>query len=407
MNEYNEYKLSNGIRLIHKPVSTNVAYCGLLINTGSRDETEAEHGMAHFTEHVIFKGTTKRKYYHILNRMEDIGGELDAYTTKEETFITATFLNEYYERAIELLSDIIFNSTYPDKEIAKEKQVILDEINSYKDNPSELIFDDFEDMIFKNHSIGRNILGTKKHLKSFNKEKVQQFVAANYNTDQMVFCSVGNIDIKKLIRLFEKHFGKIPQNNRTIKRIAYKDYSKEDKIINKRTYQAHCIIGNIAYDYYNSKRVVLDLINNILGGPGMNSTFNVELRERHGLVYNVESSFNKYTDTGLWTVYFGTDKTNLDKSIELIHKELNKFKTKGIGIQQLHKAKQQIKGQIAISADNNSSLFYTIAKSYMLYGKIDSLNTISKIIEAITPQQILEVSNEIFDLDKMTMLIYK
>jgi len=405
--DYEEYRLSNGIRLIHKNISSNVAYCSVIINTGSRDETEKQHGIAHFTEHVIFKGTKKRKYFHILNRMEDIGGELDAFTTKEETCLTTAFLKEYYERAIELLSDILFNSTFPDKEIIKEKQVILDEINSYKDNPSELIFDDFEEQIFKNHAIGRNILGSPKFLKSFTKENIEQFILTNYNTDQMVFCSVGNIDIKKLVKLFNKYFGNIPPNFRTIQRNKFENYQQETRTINKKTYQAHCIIGNIAYNYFDKNRIVLDLINNIIGGPGMNSVFNVVLREKYGLVYNVESSSSKYCDTGLWTVYFGTDKYNLDRSIELINQELNKFRNFKISSLQLHKAKQQIKGQIAISADSNASLLYTLGKSYLLYNKVDSIAEVSDLFDKITPEQILEVSNEIFNFNKLSMLIYK
>ncbi|MFH2142269.1 MAG: pitrilysin family protein, partial [Bacteroidota bacterium] len=351
--DYKIHILENGIRLIHVYKNSAVAHCGLIINTGSRDEVENEHGIAHFIEHVIFKGTKKRKLFHLLSRMEDVGGEIDAYTSKEETWIYSTFLPTYYERSVELISDIVFNSIFPEKEIEKEKVVVMDEINSYKDSPSELIYDDFEDMVFANHPLGRNILGTKKTIRSFNQDTIKNFISKEYNTDQMILCSVGNIPFDKLVKYFIKHYNHIPKNIRKTERSEFSSYFSETKEIRLKTYQAHCIIGNVAYSSDHSNRLGLLLINNILGGNGMNSRLNLSLREKNGLVYHVESNYTRYSDTGIWNIYFGTDKENLRKCIDLVFKELQFLKLKKMGTIQLHKAKRQMIGQLAISADNN------------------------------------------------------
>jgi predicted Zn-dependent peptidase len=331
---FETHTLSNGIRLIHRPVNANVAHCGIILNTGSRDEQEDEWGIAHFIEHVVFKGTTKRKAYHILSRMEDVGGELNAYTTKEETCIYTTFLDKDYKRALELISDITFNSVFPEKELEKEKEVILDEINSYKDSPSELIFDDFEELLFKKDPIGRNILGTPKHIKAFKRDDILKFISNNYHTDQMVISSVGNIPFKKLVKMVEKYFGEIPENIRTEKRQKPNFYKPRTQTLIKNTYQRHCVLGNVAYDLNDDKRIPLSLLTNILGGPGMNSRLNLSLREKHGLAYNIESNYTPYVDTGVFSIYFGTDKGYLDKCLSLIDKELNLLCTKKLGVGQ-------------------------------------------------------------------------
>ncbi|MBN2682828.1 MAG: insulinase family protein [Bacteroidales bacterium] len=403
---YLNHQLSNGIKVIHLPVDSKVAYAGLIINAGSRDENENEHGIAHFIEHVIFKGTEKRKAYHIISRLEDVGGDLDAFTTKEKTCINATFLSDYYERTIELFNDIIFHSTFPLKELQKEKEVILDEINSYKDSPSELIFDEYEELVFPNHPLGRNILGTKKTLKSFTKVDIQQFMLNNYHTNQMVFCSVGNISFKKLIKLLEKYFGNIPANLRNDYRNGVPDYEMFTKNIKKKTFQAHCVIGNKAYDVYDNRRLELVLLNNILGGPGMNSKLNLVLREKFGLVYNVESHYSAYQDTGLFTIYFGTDKENLQKSLALIFAELKSLRNNKLGTGKLHLAKKQILGQIAIGADSNANLLFTLGKSYLLYDKVDSLEEVERKIEKLTSEQLLETANIVFNPDELSVLTY-
>ncbi|PKQ60832.1 peptidase M16 [Labilibaculum filiforme] len=404
---FETHTLSNGIRLIHHAVNANVAHCGIILNTGSRDEKEEEWGIAHYIEHVVFKGTTKRKAYHILSRMEDVGGELNAYTTKEETCVYTTFLDKDYKRALELISDITFNSVFPEKELEKEKEVILDEINSYKDSPSELIFDDFEELIFKDDPIGRNILGTPKHIKKFKRNDILNFIKNNYHTDQIVISSVGNIKFNKLVKMVEKFFGSIPESIRTTERKKPNSYEARTQTMIKKTYQRHCVMGNIAYDLNDEKRIPLSLLTNILGGPGMNSRLNLSLRERHGLAYNIEANYTPYADTGVFSIYFGTDKGNLDKCLSLINKEMELLCTKKLGPGQLTRAKNQMIGQIAISSENNENLMLSIGKSFLLYNRIDSLEELYQKVESITAEELLEVANEILNKDLLSTLMYK
>jgi len=406
MKGYEYHTLNNGIRIIHNRVEGKVAHLGIIINTGSRDEKQNEHGIAHFIEHVIFKGTYKRKAYHIISRMEDVGGEIDAFTTKEETTIYSAFLTEYYNRAVELLADIVFNSSFPERELEKEKEVILDEINSYKDSPAELIFDDFEDMIFKGHPIGRNILGEPKSLKKYTRENLLSFVKNNYHTDQMVICSVGDIKFSSLVKWVEKYFGIYKPNLRKSRRQVLNGYAATNIQIKKETYQAHCILGDRAYDITDKKRLSLELLNNILGGPGMNSRLNLALREKHGVAYNIESFYTPYTDTGIVGIYFGTDEEKIERSLKIIKKELKLLQTKPLGILQLERAKKQLMGQIAISAENKSNLMLNIGRSYLLFNKVDTLDEAYKKINALTSNQIADAANEIYDFSKLSMLTY-
>lgn len=399
--------LDNGIRLVHYRIPGLVAHCGLIINIGSRDESVPEHGVAHFIEHMLFKGTRKRKAYHILSRLEDVGGELNAYTTKEETAIHASFLKEDYERAIELISDIAFHSVFPEKEIEKEKDVVIEEINSYLDNPSELIFDDFEELIFTNQPIGRNILGTPESVKSFSKKMINDFISKNYNTTQMVFCSVGNISDEKILKLFKTNFSDIvtekgaERNNQTW---LYKPATVTKKM---DTYQNHCIMGNLAYDLKDKRRMGMFLLNNILGGQGLNSRLNLSLREKNGLAYNVESSYNPYLDIGIFSIYFGTDSQYLNKSISIALAELKKLRTSKLGTIQLSKAKNQIKGYLARGYENHESLMLSLGKSLLIFNKIDSIEDLCQKIDAVTAFELLETANDIFEPSKMSTLIYK
>lgn len=404
---FETHTLPNGIRIIHKQIPVNVAHCGIILNTGSRDEKKNEWGMAHFIEHVIFKGTSKRRAYHILSRMEDVGGEINAYTTKEETCIYTTFLDKDYQRALELISDITFNSVFPGKELEKEKEVIIDEINSYKDSPSELIFDDFEELIFKKDPIGRNILGSPKNIKAFTRTDVEHFIKNNYHTDQMVISSVGNISFKKLIRQVERHFGHISANLRVEKRQKPNSYEPRKQTILKNTYQTHCILGNIAYDLKDERRITLSLLSNILGGPGLNSRLNLSLRERHGLAYNIESNYTPYIDTGILNIYFGTDKGNIEKCLNLIYKEMDLLRSTKLGSMQLKRAKNQMIGQIAISSENNENMMLSIGKSFMLYNKVDTLQEVFQNVEKITSEKLMEVANEVLNKKMLTTLTYK
>jgi len=405
--DYNTHTLPNGIRLIHSYVPSQVGYCGLMINTGSRDELESEHGMAHFIEHVIFKGTKKRKAFHILSRLDDVGGELNAYTTKEETCIYGSFLSQDFERAIELIHDITFNSVFPAKEMEKEVEVIIDEINSYKDSPAELIYDDFEAMLYKNDPMGRDILGTPESIKCFTKADVEKFILNNYHTDQMVISVVGQFSFKRFCSLAEKYYGSIKPSYRSIVRPIVAKNIPETKEVVKDTYQSHVIIGNVAYDLNSDKRIGLHLMNNILGGPGSNSRLNMSLREKNGIAYNVESSYNPYFNTGVFSIYFGTDVENLNRSMRIIERELNLLKTKKLGSLQLHKAQRQLKGQMTISAENKENLMISLGKSFLLYNKVDSLESVYEKISSITSSDLMDIANEILDKSQLSTLIYK
>ena len=382
--QYNEYTLPNGLRIIHEPTLSKVSYCGFAIDAGTRDEAENEQGMAHFVEHLIFKGTEKRKAWHILNRMENVGGDLNAYTNKEETVVYAAFLTEHLERALELLGDIVFHSTFPQHEIEKETEVIIDEIQSYEDNPSELIFDDFEDMIFRNHPLGRNILGKPDLLRSFRTEDVLSFTRRFYQPGNMVFFVQGQYDFKKIVRLAEKHLADVPAVTVDNQRVPPPLYVPERLVVSKDTHQAHVMIGSRGYNAYDDKRTALYLLNNILGGPGMNSKLNVSLRERRGLVYNVESNLTSYTDTGAFCIYFGTDIEDMDTCLKLTYKELKRMRDVKMTSSQLAAAKKQLIGQIGVASDNFENNALGMAKTYLHYHKYESSEVVFKRIETLT-----------------------
>lgn len=404
---YNEYTLPNGLRIIHEPTLSKVAYCGFAIDAGTRDEAENEQGMAHFVEHLIFKGTEKRKAWHILNRMENVGGDLNAYTNKEETVVYAAFLTEHLERALELLGDIVFHSTFPQHEIEKETEVIIDEIQSYEDNPSELIFDDFEDMIFRNHPLGRNILGKPDLLRSFRTEDVLSFTRRFYQPGNMVFFVQGQYDFKKIVRLAEKHLADVPAVTVDNQRVPPPLYVPERLVVSKDTHQAHVMIGSRGYNAYDDKRTALYLLNNILGGPGMNSKLNVSLRERRGLVYNVESNLTSYTDTGAFCIYFGTDIEDMDTCLKLTYKELKRMRDVKMTSSQLAAAKKQLIGQIGVASDNFENNALGMAKTYLHYHKYESSEVVFKRIETLTAEQLMEVANEMFAEEYLSTLIYK
>ncbi len=399
--------LKNGIRIIHQQVDSPAAHFGIILNTGSRDELEEEQGIAHFIEHVIFKGTKKRKAFHIISRIEDVGGELNAYTSKEETAFYASFLNGHYDRAMELISDIISNSTFPEHELEREKEVVIEEINSYKDSPSELIFDDFDELLFDGHPIARNILGTPERVKSFTREDITRFILNNYHSDEMVLSSVGNISFEKFKALAEKYFSEIPEKGRTRQRETFVKYVPGFRKVSKDTFQTHCVIGNIAYDAQNKNRMGMVLLNNILGGQSMNSRLNLSLRERNGMAYNVESNYTAFSDTGQFNVYFGTDRENLDRAISLTKKEFKLIRDKRLGTLQLSKAKKQMIGQIALSSEDRDDLMLTLGKSFLLYDKVDSLEKIYRDIEGISDKLILEIANEILDEKSLSTLIFE
>ena len=405
--QYNIHTLSNGLRIIHEPSSSKVAYCGFAVDAGTRDEAENEQGMAHFVEHLIFKGTRKRKAWHILNRMENVGGDLNAYTNKEETVIYSAFLTEHFGRALELLADIVFHSTFPQNEIEKETEVIIDEIQSYEDTPSELIFDDFEDMIFRNHPLGRNILGRPDLLKKFRSEDAMAFTSRFYQPSNMVFFVLGDFNFQKIVRQVEKLLVDLPlvtvENQRTIPPL----YVPEQLVVHKETHQAHVMIGSRGYNAYDDKRTALYLRNNILGGPGMNSRLNVSLRERRGLVYTVESNLTSYTDTGAFCIYFGTDPEDVDTCLKLTYKELKRMRDVKMTSSQLMAAKKQLIGQIGVASDNNENNALGMAKTFLHYNKYESSESVFRRIEALTAEGLLEVANEMFAEEYLSTLIYR
>jgi len=401
------HTLENGIRVVHLRTNGMVAHCGLVINIGSRNERDNEHGMVHFIEHMLFKGTRKRKTYHILSSLEDAGGELNAYTTKEETAIHASVLKEEFEKAVDIISDITFNSVFPAKEIEKEKDVIIEEINSYLDDPAELIFDDFEEMIFPGQPIGRNILGTPVTVKSFTQKALFEFFSGNYKTNQMVFCSVGNIPDEKVVRLVNKYFGAVTSNIKKGRKYKPSFYTKSTVTKKMDTNQDHCIIGNVAYNIKDKRRIGMFLLNNLLGGQGLNSRLNLSLREKNGLAYNVESNYNAYVDTGVFSIYFGTDRQNLEKSIAITLLELNKLRNTRLGPLQFSKAKNQLKGYLARSYENHESLMLSLGKSLLVFNRIDSLEDICKKIDSLTTSELLDISNEVFEPSGLSTLIYK
>jgi predicted Zn-dependent peptidase len=403
------HKFSNGLQLVHQHINSDsvVSHLALVINVGSRDELKKEMGLAHFIEHVIFKGTKKRKAYHILSRLEDVGGEINAYTSKEETVIQTAFLHQHYERSLELIADIVINSTFPQKELDKEKEVVIDEINSYKDTPSEQIFDDFDQQLFPGHSLGNNILGTKAQVRKYTQNDVLSFVGKHYKAGEMVISSIGNIDFEKLIKLIEKHFQFLSTGNQNKQRKKPDSYKKTEIRKKRRVYQAHCIIGNRAYDLQNEKRVPFSLLNNYLGGPGLNSRLNLGIREKYGFTYNLESNYTALSDTGHFSVYLGTDENYLEKTIGLVHKELGLLRDMKLGPQQLRKAQQQLIGQIAISEESNANKVLNNGRSLLSYGKLSNMKHIQEKIMGITAESIQDVAQEIFNPEDLSMLIYR
>lgn len=406
MINYLTHTLSNGLRIVHKPIESNVSYCGFIVNAGTRDEAPDQYGMAHFVEHMLFKGTDKRRAYHIINRMENVGGELNAFTNKEETVVYSVFLEQHFSRAIELLSDITFHSNFPQSEIEKEVEVIIDEIHSYEDSPSELIFDEFENLVFDQSQIGHNILGSAELLQNFDGQMAKGFVNKFYNPSNMVFFSLGRTDFKKIVYYAEKYLSAIPDIKSDIQRIKPVDISSVNKREDKDTSQAHVLIGGRSYSLCDPNRRVLNLLNNLLGGPGMNSRLNISLREKRGYVYNVDSSITSYTDTGITSIYFGCDKRNVDKCISLVHKELNRLRKEKLTSSQLSTAKKQLIGQIGVMGDNHENLALALGKNFLHHNHFNTLAETAQKIEAVTAEQILAVSNEIFDERSLFTLIY-
>ncbi len=415
--KYNTYTLDNGLRIIHLPSDSKVVYCGYQINAGTRDEEPGEEGLAHFCEHVTFKGTERRKAWHILNCLESVGGDLNAYTNKEGTVYYAAILKEHIARAVDLLSDIVFHSTYPQQEIDKEVEVICDEIESYNDSPAELIYDEFENILFKGNSLGHNILGTAEQVRQFTTEDALRFTRKLYRPDNAVFFAYGDIDFKKLVTLLKRSVGSEELrvkneefNSREEERMKGEESNSpkgQTIVMEKHTHQAHVMIGTQAYDVHDDRRMPLYLLNNILGGPGMNAKLNLALREHNGLVYTVESTMVAYGDTGTWSIYFGCDEHDVKRCLRLVRKELDKFIEKPLSDAQLRAAKKQIKGQIGVACDNRENFALDFGKSFLHYGWEKNVDRLYEQVDAITAQQMQAVAQELFDEHRLTTLIFK
>ena len=440
--KYNTYTLDNGLRIIHLPSDSQVVYCGYQINAGTRNEEPGEEGLAHFCEHVTFKGTERRKAWHILNCLESVGGDLNAYTNKEGTVYYSAILKEHIARAVDLLSDIVFHSVYPQAEIDKEVEVICDEIESYNDSPAELIYDEFENILFKGSPLGHNILGTAEQVRAFKTEDALRFTRKLYRPDNAIFFAYGDIDFKKLVKLIGRALAddgsgklaeeKLPQISQitqisgdensitteksvsSVKSVGPKNYPSVGKeiagqtiVMQKNTHQAHVMIGTRAYDVNDDRRMPLYLLNNMLGGPGMNAKLNLALREHNGLVYTVESTMVAYGDTGTWSIYFGCDEHDVKRCLRLVRKELDKFMQKPLSDAQLKAAKKQIKGQIGVACDNRENFALDFGKSFLHYGWEKNVDRLYEQVDAITAAQIQAVAQELFDKDRLTTLIFK
>lgn len=405
--EYELIELPNGIRVIHKEVGhTKIAHVGIMLDIGSRDELPEEQGLAHFMEHMVFKGTEKRSSYHIINRLESLGGELNAYTTKEKICFYASILDNHLEKAVELLADITFNSTFPEKQIEKERMVILEEMSMYRDTPEDSIQDDFDEIIFQNHALGRNILGTEETVKSFHQGDFRKFLDRNLNTEKIILSSVGNYSAKQLIKLADKHLKAIPHKNHTAPRTWFDGYTPVNKELKKSISQAHYAMGMPSLSIKDKNRIPFFFLVNLLGGPSMSSRLNLSLREKHGLVYGVDASYAPYLDTGQFGIYFATDPKNLKKSQRIIIKEIETLKNKPLGNLQLHKAKNQIKGQMALSEENKNAIMLMMAKSQLDLNKIPDINSVFEKIDKITSTDIQELAKAHLPLDEMSSLAY-
>ena len=431
--KYNTYTLDNGLRIIHLPSDSKVVYCGYQINAGTRNEEPGEEGLAHFCEHVTFKGTERRKAWHILNCLESVGGDLNAYTNKEGTVYYSAILKEHIARAVDLLTDIVFHSVYPQAEIDKEVEVICDEIESYNESPAELIYDEFENIILNGSPLGQNILGTAEQVRSFKTEDALRFTRKLYRPDNAIFFAYGDIDFKKLVRLLKKSFlseeRRVKSEETTFGdrresqfnspeaqaqfNIQHSTFNTQHSfegqtiVMQKNTHQAHVMIGTRAYDVNDSRRMPLYLLNNMLGGPGMNAKLNLALREHNGLVYTVESTMVAYGDTGIWSIYFGCDEHDVKRCLRLVRKELDKFMQKPLSEAQLKAAKKQIKGQVGVACDNRENFALDFGKSFLHYGWEKNVDRLYEQVDEITAEQIQAVAQELFDKDRLTTLIFR
>lgn len=405
--EYQIHTLANGIRIAHKQVPyTQIAHCGIMLDIGSRDEQPHQQGLAHFWEHMAFKGTEKRSSYHVINRLENVGGELNAYTTKEKICFHASVLDDHFEKAMDLLADITFHSVFPDRQIERERNVILEEMSMYVDSPEDAIQDDFDQLIFPDHALGANILGTAETVNSFGREHLYEFINHNIDTERIVVSSVSRLPFSRVIRIAEKYLGGVPHRTTNRERNAPVIYAPVRQERERPIQQAQVAMGQPAYALLDDRRLPFFMLVNLLGGPGMNSRFNLSLREKYGFVYSIEANYTPYLDTGFMGIFFGTEKKQLNKSISLINKELKRIREVPLTTLQLHQTKVQLMGQLAMSEESNMSFMLMMAKSILDTGKVDSLPEIFGEIEQITAGQLQEIALELFNEQNFSYLTF-
>lgn len=396
--------LPNGIRVLLKPADTVVSHACILINAGTRDEDPGQYGMAHFIEHLLFKRTERRNTNQILNRLELVGADLNAYTTKEYTCVHASFLKAHLPRVLDLFEDIIFHSVFPAGEMEKEKGVILDEIASYQDSPEDAIADDFEDILFQNHALGHNILGTSESLQAITRQDIFEFLKKNYCTDQIVLAITGNYDWKKIKKLTESILNKIDSNTSARKRGMLVNYHPTRRKIVKPIVQTHVSLGNVAYSLHDDRKIGLMVLNNLLGGMGMSSRLNLQIREKYGIAYTIESNYTPYSDTGIFSIYYGTDGDKAHRALKLVNKELGKLRDTKLGSLQLHQAKQKFIGQIALGEENRMGVLISMAKNLLDYGKVNTLEEVVEQINKVSAEELLAIANEVFEDAKLSEL---
>ncbi len=402
------HTLANGIRVVFTPIKGDVGYCGIIVGAGSRNEKPDEYGMAHFIEHTIFKGTKKRSAYAILNRLDSVGGELNAYTTKEETTVHAAFLLRDFERAAELLADMLFNSTFPSRELNREKDVIADEILSYADTPSEAIFDDFEEMVFGGSSLAHNILGTTELLASFDGDAARSFMKRNYTTDRIVFSVMGDFHEAEVIRVAEKYIGCQEENlSRSPRDNKSAIYTPNSKVVERDTHQCHVVMGCRAPSNYDADKLATSMIASYLGGDTMNARLSMLLRERAGIGYNVSAEYTAFVDIGLFTIYFGTDSSSLNRALRIVNKEIERMRTEPFTQVQLARFKRQFIGQLLMSSIDNEENMLSAGRSVLLYNRVVPTEEICRRIEAVEPADLLRAAQTLFNPDGMSQLIYK
>jgi len=405
--EIEEHVFPNGIRLAHKQVNnTKIAHCGFVLDVGSRDERPHEQGIAHFWEHMAFKGTERRKAFHILNRIDSVGGELNAYTTKEKICFYASLIDTHFEKAVELLTDITFHSTFPEKELQREKGVILEEMMMYLDDPGDAILDEFDELVFPGHPLGWNILGNKESVSDMQRAHFQDFIAHNLNTHQLVFASVSALPFKKVLKTVGRHLSALPEQKPERERLHFSGYTPKQHTVLKPINQAHCIMGNTAFSLYQKERIPFFVLVNLLGGPGMNSRLNLSIREKHGFVYAIDANNSAYQDVGLFSISFATDPKSLERCLKLVMRELKRLREQKLGSLQLHTAKQQLMGQLAMAEESNLGLMLMIGKSMLDMGKVEELGAVFAQIEKVTPEHLLELANQVFNDSDMSMLTY-